>query len=338
MISSHTGFSPLKEVWVGDVYPSQFYSHLSTQLQDSLAQLTETTKQDLTQIENKLVELGVKVRRPTFDSVNPYISDNKLVKPPICPRDWALVLNDTLYVTPQYESGVEPFQTAIDDYVLQGQKVRILDRFCSNPDPWVWVQFPAVVRVGRDVYIDYFKSDIVDKNVKIVCEELSKDYRVHVTHTGDHSDGVFCPVAPGQIFSTHYRTQYEKTFPGWEVFFLTNTSNNGTNTVGWYRPEHYLPYYSDNLLTYAQDWLGNANETIFEVNMLIVDEKNVICIAEDDRACKKLESMGITPHVVNFKTRGFWDGGIHCITLDIHREGPCLDYWPDRGPNGIYVY
>ena len=156
MISSHTGFQPLKEVWVGDVYPAEFYSYLPNQLEDSLARLTETTKADLNQVEKKLVELGVQVRRPTFGSVDLYTSENKLVKPPICPRDWALTLGNTLYVTPQYESGVEPFQQAIDDYSQQGQKVRILDRFCEHPDPWTWVPCPSVVRVGRDVYIDYF--------------------------------------------------------------------------------------------------------------------------------------------------------------------------------------
>lgn len=342
MISSHTGFQPLKEAWVGDVYPPTFYSHLSNRLQDSLAQLTETTRSDLNQIEKKLIELGVKVRRPRFDSIDLYISEDKLTKPPICPRDWAMVLGDTLYITPQYESGVEPFQPAIDEYIKNKQNVRILNRFCETPDPWAWVRYPAVVRIGRDVYIDYLKNDTIEKNMKIVCDELSKKYRVHVTHTGDHSDGVFCPVAPGQIFSTHYRKQYSKTFPGWDVFFLTDTSqktdNSGHNEANWWRSEHYLPYYSDALIEYAHDWLGNAKETIFEVNMLVVDEKNVICIAEDDKACKKLESLGITPHIVNFKTRGFWDGGIHCITLDIHREGSCQDYWPDRGENGIYYY
>lgn len=340
MISSHSGFQPLKEVWLGDVYPTNFYSHLSSDLQDSLAQLTETTKSDLLQVEKKLLELGVKVRRPTFGSVESYISDNKLTKPPICPRDWALVLGDTLYITPQYESGIEPFHLAINEYIQTNQNVRILDRFCEIPDPWVWVSYPAVVRVGRDIYVDYIK-DNNQNQIETVCNELSKKYRVHVTHTGDHSDAVFCPVAPGQIFSTHYRKSYKKTFPDWDVFFLTDTSQpcptNGYNG-SWWRTDHYLPYYNDNLSKYASAWLGNAKETIFEVNMLVVDEKNVICIAEDDKACKKLESIGITPHVVNFKTRGFWDGGIHCITLDIHREGLCLDYWPERGDNGIYYY
>ena len=324
---------------MGDVYPEHFYQLLPSELRDSLCKLTETTKKDLLQVEKKLVELGVCVRRPSFTNVDDFLVNEKLIKPPICPRDWACVLGDTLYITPQYESGVEPFQDAIDLYKARNQNVHISQRFSDISDPWCWVVFPSVVRVGRDIFVDYPKHETTRaKNNLKVCEQLSKNYRVHVTHTNDHSDGVFCPVAPGLIFSTHYKTNYQNTFPNWDIFFLKNTTSNKRNSIGWYRPDHYLPYYSNALVAYAQDWLGNANETVFEVNMLIVDEKNVICIAEDDYACKKLESLGITPHVVNFKTRGFWDGGIHCITLDIRRRGEILDYWPDRGDNGIYFY
>jgi hypothetical protein len=340
MILSHTGFQPLKTVWLGDVYPEHFYDHYTAELQDTFCKLTENTKYDLSQIEKKLIELDVEVHRPVFESVDFYLSNDKLTKPPICPRDWALTLGDKLYITPQYESGTQPWQWALDKYIANGQNVRILNRF-GNPDPWCWVIFPSVVRAGRDIFIDYpLGNETHISNLDAVCKELSEQYRVHVTHTGDHSDGVFCPVRPGQIFSTHYKTAYSNTFPNWDVFFLTDTTRlkgNGHNGR-WYRPEHYLPYYSERLMEYAKHWSGNSGETVFEVNMLVVDEKNVICIAEDDAACKKLESLGITPHVVNFKTRGFWDGGIHCITLDIYRTGQCLDYWPDRGPNGIYYY
>ena len=105
MILSHTGFQPLKTVWLGDVYPEHFYDHYTSELCDTFCKLTENTKHDLSQIEKKLIELDVEVQRPVFKSVDFYLSNDKLTKPPICPRDWALTLGDTLYITPQYESG-----------------------------------------------------------------------------------------------------------------------------------------------------------------------------------------------------------------------------------------
>lgn len=340
-ISSHTGFQPLKEVWLGGVYPENFYNHYDNETQDIFLKLTELTRHDLSQIEKKLIELGIKVQTPVFDKVEDYLdSQENLIKPPVTPRDWAITIGDTLYVIPQYYSGVEPYQLAIDYYKQHNQKVVILDR--SNLDPMCFITPPAVVRVGKDLYIDYPKHDqLAERMCKLAVKDFAKSYRVHVTNTGDHSDGVFCPVAPGQIFSTFYKKTYDKTFPGWDVFFLTDTTKKRKTNGGngkWWLPGVDYPYFNHHIKKVASDWLGNSQETVFEVNMLVINEKNVICIAEDDAACKKLQSLGITPHVVDFKTRGFWDGGIHCVTMDIHRQGNCIDYWPDRGPCGIYQY
>jgi hypothetical protein len=338
MISSHTGFQPLKEVWLGDCYPAEWYCDFDNQAQDIFGVITELTKQDLKKFEQKLQELGITVRRPTFDNRSKFLDESgNLCKPPITPRDWAMTLGDTLYIVPQYENSFTGFETTIDFYKKQNQQVVVLDR--SSPDAMCFVPFPSVVRVGRDILLDCGKDSPGYSYFEQVVKELSRTYRVHVTHTNEHNDGIFCPVGPGNIFSTHYRTSYEKTFPGWNVFYLHNTTEqrqtNGYNG-NWWVPGKNYQIYNDSITKYAQQWIGNSMETVFEVNMLVVDEHNIFCIAEDDRACQQLENMGITPHIIDFRCRGLWDGGLHCLTTDIHREGSCLDYWPDRGPNGIY--
>jgi hypothetical protein len=341
IISSYTGFQPLEEVWLGGIYPDNFYDHFDNNTQDIFCKINELTNTDLKQIEQKLIELGISVCRPRFDKIEDYLDESdKLIKPPITPRDWAITIGTTLYIIPQYYSGIEPFQCHLDRYRRQQQNVVILDR--SIPDPMCYIVPPSVVRVGKDLYIDYLKDNtLAEQMCELAIESLSKFYRVHVTHTGDHSDAVFCPVAPGHIFSTFYRKTYHDTFPNWDIFFLTDTAGqrlgNGYNG-SWWLPGIDYPHVNAQVTHVADAWIGNSRETIFEVNMLVIDEKNVICIAEDDVACRKLENLGITPHVVNFKTRGFWDGGIHCLTTDIKRTGGCIDYWPDRGELGIYRY
>ena len=49
--------------------------------------------------------------------------------------------------------------------------------------------------------------------------------------------------------------------------------------------------------------------------------------AEHQPSFMKMRELGIEPHVVDFPTRHFWDGAIHCITVDIRRSGGCLDYF-----------
>jgi hypothetical protein len=82
--------------------------------------------------------------------------------------------------------------------------------------------------------------------------------------------------------------------------------------------------------TWMSRWVGYVEETVFDVNMLIIDPKNVIVFNYNETVFKALDRYGITPHVVPFRHRYFWDGGIHCVTLDLDRRGELVDYFPDR--------
>jgi len=338
-ISSHTGFQPLREVWLGDVYPESFYDVLLPQDREFFHHITEITREDLAKIERKLIDLGISVRRPEFDRVDNYLDDyDDLCKPPITPRDWALTLGNELWVVPQYPGGFTGFETTIKEYQATGEQVQVLDR--AKPDDLCYLSGPSTVRVGRDIFADVPLDDPFEvEQFNSVVDRLAQNYRVHITHSGDHCDGIFCPIAPGHIFSTHYRESYQKTFPNWEVFWLPDTTKQRQFFGGnWWVDGRDYQIYSDLITKRAQNWVGDFRETVFEVNMLVIDEKNVMCISENEAALRELERLGITPHVVDFRARNFWDGGLHCLTVDIEREGECLDYWPGRGDVGIYRY
>ena len=55
-----------------------------------------------------------------------------------------------------------------------------------------------------------------------------------------------------------------------------------------------------------------------------------------------LEISTICNAACPFCPRNFWgypyNGGLHCLTVDIHRLGEQPDYWPLRGLTGIYTY
>jgi len=334
LISSHTGFQPLEEVWLGATYPAKFYDHMDSEIRDNFYKITEWTNQDLNKIEKKLQELGVIVRRPAFtDRVDDYMDyDDYLVKPPITPRDYVLTLGNTLYIIPQGHT-VEPWQAQINYYLGQREDVQVLNRFTEFPDPLCYIDPPSVVRVGRDLFFELHDGN--REQITKISEKFIDNYRVHLIKTGGHSDGVFCPVRPELIFSTHYLRQYQRSFPGWEVYFLTDTTRHNGRNGKWFVPGIDNASFNDHVMQYSESWIGDFRETVFEVNMLIIDEKNLLCISEDESALRTLESYGITPHVMDFRCRGFWDGGLHCLTTDIRRSGPIIDYWPDRGPNGL---
>jgi N-dimethylarginine dimethylaminohydrolase len=171
--------------------------------------------------------------------------------------------------------------------------------------------------------------------VSLIFTEWAKKYRTHLVSTGGHSDSVFCPVAEGLIITTHWLTDYSKTFPGWEVFKLPKETF-GTTTGGpksWWLPDS---QYSNNSL-FAQhieqkalDWVGNYQETQFSVNMLVIDNKTILAVNQNPKLTEFLTKKGFEVIVADFRCKEFWDGGMHCLTCDITREGNLSDYFPNR--------
>jgi hypothetical protein len=330
MIESFTGFQPLREAWIGGTYPVHFYKHLEPQVYDTFAKITEQTERGFTNLEKVLHDLDVVVRKPKFTDDSDDYKDQfgNLIKPPVCPRDWAITVGQQLWIIPQGYR-IEPYQHVIDEYITNGEHVEVLDR---GNDDRAWLGFPGMVRLGKKIIVDtgYEMDDTKhEKHVLKAIEHLEgMGYEVQMTQEGGHMDAVFCPIQKGQIFASHWGEKYfyDKSLPGWQVFDIeTQLNGNGK----WWTEEnnYYSPIFSRHIESKAAEWVGDASETVFEVNMLVVDEKNVICITEHEQSFRQMEKLGITPHVVDFPTRAFWDGGIHCVTLDIRRMGGCINYF-----------
>jgi len=196
-------------------------------------------------------------------------------------------------------------------------------------------------RVGRDIYLGTNNYDQDRTRDSELCKQMYPQYRWHVINTGGHSDGTYCPVCPGLIISLQDIPTYKDTFPGWEVVYLPGQSwikvksflqLKEKNKGKWWVPGQEL---NDDFTDFVESWLGHwvgyVEETVFDVNMLVVDQKNVICNNYNKQVFDALERRGVTPHIVNFRHRYFWDGGLHCITSDLHREGTMQDYFPERG-------
>ena len=142
-------------------------------------------------------------------------------------------------------------------------------------------------RIGKDIYVgtEYYAADITDQvdNLRKVFPE----YRWHKVDTGGHSDGVFCPVVPGLIVSLRDIKNYQETFPGWEVVYLPWQSwakvypflqLKDKNGGKWWVPGEEL---NDDFTSFVEEWLGHwvgyVEETVFDVNMLVIDRHNVVC-------------------------------------------------------------
>jgi len=188
-----------------------------------------------------------------------------------------------------------------------------------------------VSRIGKDLY---FATQTYHDDKELILNQVNKlfpDTRNHVVNAGGHGDAVYCPVTPGLIISLNDVPTYADTFPGWEVVYLPPSnyshmrefeSSMKKNKGRWFMPgfeqdnnlAHMVDYYFD-------EWVGQVSETVFDVNILIIDPKNIVVSAHNDQVEAACARHGIEVHVVPFRHKYFWDCGIHCVTNDLNRLG-----------------
>jgi hypothetical protein len=188
-----------------------------------------------------------------------------------------------------------------------------------------------VSRIGHDLY---FATQTYHDDKKAILNQVNQlfpDTRNHVVNSGGHGDAVYCPVSPGLIISLNDVPTYTDTFPGWEVVYLPPSNyahirefefSMKRNKGRWFMPG----FEQDNNLVqmvdhYFDEWVGQVSETVFDVNILIVDPKNIVVSAHNDQVESACARHGIEVHVVPFRHKYFWDCGIHCITNDLSRVG-----------------
>ena len=342
MINSHNNWSPLKEVWLGDVYPTSWYDHLESEVRDCFHEITDKTKEDLTIIQNKLLELGVNVCRPTYEKIDDYVgADDSLVKPEICPRDYYVTIGNELYAS--WGDKVSPWQEHLTKYTDHNSSS--VQKILTSRQ--LFLNGANTVRVGKDLYFDVIDIDKREQTIKLFQEKfapLFEQYRIHLLANGGHCDGCFTVLKPGLILASTYFTDYANTFPDWELInlsrpeFKSHRPPSGHNGKWWLSGMENKKSFNSYVIDHAKNWIGEYTETFFELNCLVVDEKNVLMLGENEKLFTLLQKHGITVHSVPFRTRTFWDGGLHCLTVDIRRESSMEDYFPTRGNQQLFLY
>lgn len=328
LINSHNGWSPLQEVWLGDVYPTAWYEHLEPEVRDIFQKLTEITQEDLKVIQQQLESMSIVVRRPHYGKIDNFLDQHEqLIKPAICPRDNQVVIGNSLYRVDV--GGTDPWRDVIVIY-LKDHRVSIREA------PARCITGANVVRAGKDLIID--KDWLRDYEY----QNNWPDYRVHVVSNGGHLDGCFAVLKPGLILANHYFDDYDTTFPDWEIIRLDDPIYRAAPSTG-----HKQPYpvyngkfwdtsvgtnrgFNQHIVEHALDWVGCYTETYFELNCLVIDTENVIMLAENHALAETLATHNINVHWVPFRARSFWDGAMHCLTVDIRRDSQMEDYFPDR--------
>ena len=167
-----------------------------------------------------------------------------------------------------------------------------------------------------------------------------KDFDLSVISTDGHSDGNYHTIKPGAILSLHDVQTYDQTFPGWDVCYLPDQSWNSIGEWTKLRKQNQGKWWlageeeNNEFTNFVESWLGNwvgyVEETVFDVNVLMLDEHHC-CVSNpnNQKVNAFLKKHSIEPVHVPWRHRFFWDGGLHCITLDLKRRGSQQNYFGD---------
>lgn len=196
---------------------------------------------------------------------------------------------------------------------------------------------PTVTRCGDRLIVDNY--DV--KNLSNVMEKMYPQFKSPNVAIGGHNDGTFNLPKPGLAICAPWMPDeaFKNTLPGWDILRIqdpeTITSDWGPwshqkqLTQGrWWTPDMAdNPEFANYVDSWLSEWVGLSEETVFEVNMLSINENTILSLNYQKEVHDKLLKHGIEPIYCRFRHRNFWDSGLHCLTVDTVREGGMQNYF-----------
>jgi len=387
MYKINSRFDRLRVCIAGRSYAPEFYGFIKNdRVRSVFERMAAEIEEDYQKLIAVLESLDVRVLRPRVHTDwQFYLQDNKIIKPPMSPRDYTILLGQDFYLThsnPPLNYIVEKWDElrgsswpetirldqldqlpeSIKNEIHNFTGIKIVDQ-CSlvsdeqtdftwghiiqdvqaqgnqvfTQGPWYTSQpifcTASMFQLGQDIYVgnDTSVPDVSAWLTKF--DQLYPGHKWHAVNTWGHADSTYCPVCPGLIVSSRdiAPETFEQLFPGWEVVYVDNHGNiknlapftklKQKNSGKWWVPgEENNDEFTDFVESWLNHWVGYVEETVFDTNILVIDSKNVICSGYNPQVFEAFERHGVTPHIVNFRHRYFWDGGLHCITADLDRN------------------
>lgn len=353
MYSVFQHWDPLQVCVVGQSYPPEFYSWIqNANTRRHFEQLADETEQDF-QLLIQLLQgkFGIQVLRPEMPADPSGLKcHGRWIVPPVTPRDYFVMIHDQLWVPKipnsshaqrvfsnqseldlatfqardldQHRAKLACYQNIFQDVHDQGNQVQYTDLDV--------VSGCFVSRLGQDLY---FATQSYDEDQSMMLTRINQQFpntRNKIVNAGGHGDSTYCPVTPGLIISLRDVPTYSDTFPDWEVVYLPASTyadtaefrssmkhNRGRWNIPGFESDPDLVHIVEH---YFESWVGNASETVFDVNILVIDQKNIVVSSHNDQVEQACARYGIEVHVSPFRHRYFWDAGIHCITNDLNRK------------------
>jgi len=288
------------------------------------------------------------------------IRGNLIPNPPLQPRDDSIVMGNKIMVSDPYTFatkglvikmeewfGKENVDCSVHDYEFTRSDKNLKNLLKRNNMPVTRANInkmrekdklgsfcsPNLTRIGKTCLVDTWQvPTLVDDY--LVKEFPNWNYKE--IYIGGHNDAVFSVIKPGLVIASRDLEPYKDVFKGWEIIWFEDP--NWKQVKHWQRLKYknegkwWVPGEEENdeftewVESFLPNWTGLVEETIFDVNCLVVDDKHVVVNSDSPHLLESLRKHNMEPIVCPLRHRFFWDGGWHCLTLDIKRKGGQIDY------------
>lgn len=337
-----TEWDKLKEIIVGNVYdPNDFVEYAKdlewadNEFVDGMCKIFQETRDDLNHLTNILRSYGVKVHRPKnlkltreqsrmWKSLFPY--------PGICPRDMHVSYGNTILST----IGGDPNRFNESDFFTQTmlEKYREGRNLIGMPRPLLDDEYKDYEKLEGQIlfhaanilkcgdallhtipYGDGRQGRGTFAGLDWIKRNLGYDVQWLQIPRSGHADGRLALIKPGVVL-VRDRSMIPKELSNWSVVeidhkpvpkYFTEMQNRG--------------FYRDYVKTWLNTWIGYVEETTFDLNGLSIDPNTFITTGYDKSMTAKMKTHGVEVIPFNFRHRYFFDSGLHCVTLDLAREG-----------------
>ena len=358
LVNIHTQWDPLEEIIVGSVYdPSTFQdANVDKSYLSYMKRILEETEEDLDKLVALLASFDVEVKRPKIlfqndDQFQISSLEWSHPHPPLWPRDISFVVGNKILTGwtgnlsryfetwSLYDHFVEYFQSGAEwiqmpSFIPKTNEKYIGSIYQRHYQNQMLFHGTQLMRCGKDIFSTIPRCE---KNKHGIGTSLGMEWFKRTLETygynlwtteleGGHIDGRLALIKPGLVVSWQPKDKLPSNLQKWDHIHLdyqemcpTQWWQDYRNKEGRFRKEWIEKYLSD--------WVGNFEETYFNVNMLVVNQETVISTNCSKLLSSKLKPYGIEVIPFPFRHAHFWDGGVHCLTLDIRRKGKLESYF-----------
>jgi N-dimethylarginine dimethylaminohydrolase len=250
--------------------------------------IVDETNEDLNDLVEVLVKLGVEVHRP--NEMN-FVEKQGMYN--YCPRDRLIIAGskvvDPVMMYPCRDQEIYAldfvYQNASEVLHMPRHTGMIMDaaNVCRMNDNWLYLESPS----GNRQAYDWLCEQLPDINIELVN-----------FYSGVHIDSTICPLREGFVVLNASRVTPQncpRAFDGWTKLWVTDVEA---------RTFYQYPY--------ASKWIG--------MNMLSIDPNTVIVDRQQHQLIEDLESAKFTVIPLELRHSRTLGGGFHCVTLDLVRD------------------